>query len=417
MNKIKKLAASLTAFSVAAAIASCGAPTIGSGSANAVTIDGYEIKAGIFIFYTMQSYNDAKTQLAEEMDATPSLSEVEDAEIDGVDSTKWIQDKATQYCSDFVAIEREFEKIGGELSEEDLEEIDSSVEKVMSNDSQYNYTENGISEESLRDIATISYKSNYIFNYYYGTEGEKGISEDELKDYFDNNFARVKYVSMSYLDSEGNKLDESGKKKIRDMANEYADRVNKKSSAQEKLFEMNEVIDDYNDYVAEQTAESTEGDAEAAVTTTTTSEDNSTETTTTTTTDAHANERLIQKPVTTTASNDNAEQPAVTTTQSASSKSSEKLNNYVFNDLTDYDKAVVFDDEENDSIYVIIRSDLKERLNEDDLWTEDNIEYLQSLRFNDEFIEYMKKISDAYTVERNDSAYKRYEPFDDIVLE
>ena len=51
MNKIKKIAAGLTAFSVAATMAACSAPAIGSGTSEAVTIDGYEVKSGVFILY------------------------------------------------------------------------------------------------------------------------------------------------------------------------------------------------------------------------------------------------------------------------------------------------------------------------------------------------------------------------------
>jgi hypothetical protein len=421
MNKLKKLAAALSAVAVAASLASCGTPTIGSGSSVAVTIDGYDINAGIFIFYIMQSYSDAQDEISEETGATPSASEVEDSEIDGVDATTWIQDKATQYCSDFVAIERVFDEIGGELSDEDLDEIDTIVSNVVENDSTYNYVSNGIGEDSLYAIASISYKSDYIFNYYYGFEGEKGMSEDELKEYFDNNFARVKYVSLSYLDEDGNKLDESGKKEIRTMADEYAERINSKSTSEEKLYEMDAVIEDYDEYVEEQSAVETEDtdsedtDSEEAVTTTTVTTTDVTETTTTTTTDPHANEKLIQK-VTTAVTEDDDEAEAVTETTTQSS--SDKLKEYIFNDLTEYDKAVVFDDEENDYVYVVIRADLNERLTEDDLWTEDNIESLLEMNFNEDFVEYMKEISDSYDVKKNNSAYRRYKPFDDdIVLE
>lgn len=419
MKNIKRMTAALAALSIAATMSSCGTPTIGSGSSTALTVDGYDIKAGIFIFYTMQSYNDAKSQLAEDMDgATPTLEQVEDAQLDGVDSTQWIQDKATQYCSDFVAIQKEFDKIGGELSAEDLDEIDTMVQNIVAQDTQYHYISNGISEDSLREIASVGYKSDFIFNYYYGTDSEQGMSEDELKDYFNNNFARVKYVNLSYLDADGNALDESGKKKIRDMANDYAKRVNSKSSTEEKLFEMNDVISDYNEYVASLSAVEEETETEAVTTTTTVAEAETT-TTTTTTTGAHDNERIIQKP-TTASSEKEKNESAETTTQSASQKSAENLNNYIFDKLpeAEYNKAVVLDDEENDSIYVIIRADLKERLNDDDLWVDSNIEYLQSLNFSEDFTDYMKKISDAYEVDRNNSAYSRYKPFDDdIVLE
>jgi uncharacterized membrane-anchored protein YjiN (DUF445 family) len=205
------------------------------------------------------------------------------------------------------------------------------------------------------------------------------------------------------------------------MADEYAERINSKSTSEEKLYEMDAVIEDYDEYVEEQSAVETEDtdsedtDSEEAVTTTTVTTTDVTETTTTTTTDPHANEKLIQK-VTTAVTEDDDEAEAVTETTTQSS--SDKLKEYIFNDLTEYDKAVVFDDEENDYVYVVIRADLNERLTEDDLWTEDNIESLLEMNFNEDFVEYMKEISDSYDVKKNNSAYRRYKPFDDdIVLE
>lgn len=402
MNRIKKFAAALTAFSVAATMASCSAPAIGSGSANAVKVDDYQVKAGVFIFYTLTSYFEAREIVGSDADA----EEIEDAHIDNLEATEWIQNKATEYCSDFVAIEKEFDKIGAELTDEERETIDSAVEQYAGLDI---YTENGIGEESVRTIITNEYKRQHVFDYYYGFDGEWGMSEDELKDYFDENFARVKYITLSYLDAEGNELDDSGKKEIREMAEDYADRVNSKSGDMEKLFEMNEVKEDYDEYVADQTAALSTDTVTTTTTTTTTTV--SSETTTTTTTDPYANERVIQKQTTTTPSEENEAVTTTATTLSASQKSQQKLNAFVFSELDELNKAVVFNDEENDAIYVVIRADLRERMTEDDYWSEDYIQALQSQNFEEDFADYIEGISAAYAVERNKSAYKRYSPF------
>lgn len=418
MNRIKKFAAALTAFSVAAAMAACSAPAIGSGTSDAVTIDGYEVKSGVFIFYTLTAYYEARDIVAgDDAQTTPTLEEVKDAHIDNLESSEWIQNKATEYCADFVAVEKEFEKIGGKLTAEEFDEADQQVDSVIESDL---YTDNGISAESARDIFLNESKREHVFDYYYGFEGEKGFSEDELKDYFDENFARVKLVTLSYLDAAGEELDDTGKKKIRDMADDYAEEINSKSGEMAKLYAMNDVIDDYNDYVSEQqeklaeeqaAATSTEP-AETVTTTTTTTTTTETETTTTTTTNPYANERIMMKNTTTTPSEDSEEaESTTTTTESAAQKSANKLNDYVFEELNSYDTAVVFDDEENDCIYVLIRADLRERMTEDDLWSEDYISSLQSMKFSEEFVDYIKELASTYTAERNKSAYRRYAPF------
>lgn len=409
MNRIKKFAAALTAFSVAATMAACSSPTIGSGSANAVTIDDYEVRSGIFIFYTLTAYFEASDILSEDSGVTPTADEIEDAHIDNLEAKEWIQNKATEYCADFVAIEKEFDKIGGELSEEDIDSVESQIEQV---DEIELYSANGIGKDSAREIALNSYKRQYVFDYYYGFDGEWGMSEDELKDYFDDNFARVKYVTLSYLDSDGNELDESGKKEIRELAYDYADRINEESDVMDKLYEMNDVMDDYSEYVEEQAAALNTDTATTTTTTTTTTTATETTTTTTTTTNPYENEQLIQKVTTTTVdSSDSAAVTGTTTTQSASQKSSENLSKFVFNELEELNKAVVFDDEENNNIYVVIRADLRDRMKDDDLWSEDYITALQSMNFNEDFADYIEDIVEAYSVKRNKSAYRRYSPF------
>ena len=73
-------------------------------------------------------------------------------------------------------------------------------------------------------------------------------------------------------------------------------------------------------------------------------------------------------------------------------------------------KAEVYDYDEN-TIYVIIRGDLRERMTEDDYWSEDYIYNLQLLKYNDDFVDYLEKLSDSIVPQKNDSSFKRYEPF------
>lgn len=412
MKKMKKIGAAVTALSMAATLASCSAPTIGAGTADALTVDNYEIPAGVFIFYTLSAYLEASDIIAEgsETGTTPTVEEVEDSHIDNLTAKEWIQNKATDYCSEFVAVEREFEKINGELTSEDNETVESQLEQI---EQIAIYTSNGISDESAKAIFENECKRNHVFDYYYGFEGEKGMSEDELKDYFDENFARVKYITLSYLDAEGNELSESDKKEVRDLAEDYAERINDIDDTMEKLFELDAAQEDYDTYVEEKTAELQE-EAGVATTTTTTTTTTAAETTTTTTTttDPYANESLVQKYTTTTT--EESEDPAVvttTTTLSASDQSAINLNDYIFEELTELNKAVVFDDEENDAIYVVIRADLRERMTDDDLWSEDYIYGLQSMNYGEEFTDFITELAKTYTVKRNKSAYRRYSPF------
>lgn len=404
MKKSKKLLAAVTAVSVAATMISCGAPTIGKGSSIAITIDGYEVPAGVFIFYTINSYYEAYSIVSENnTGSTIKVDDVKKSHIDNIDAADWIQNKATEYCESYVVIEKEFEKLDIELTSEELDEIEGNLAQFSAYPI---YSENGIGESSIRALLENEYKSNYVFENYYGFEGEKGMSEEELKDYFDENFARVKYFSLSLLDGEGNELDEDGKKEIKERAEKYAKDINSKSKIMDKLFEIDAAEEDYNTYVEEQKAAT-----DTATTTTTTTTTTSSTETTTTTTDPYAKEILLPKRTTTTPDKSDSNKPktTTTTTESESTKSLNKLNDFVFNEL-ELNKAEVFDDGIN-KLYVVIRADLRERMTEDGYWTEDYIKGLQQTEYKDDYEDLIEEIASKMTIDKNKSAYRRYAPF------
>lgn len=401
MINIRKIAAAAVSVSLASTLFGC-TPSIGSGSTTALTIDGYEVPSGVFIYYTLQGYNEASKVLQQQNGTAPSVKDLRNANIDYVDSTDWIQDKATEYCIKYAAILKEFENIGGELSPEDLDDAAASAEYIMASDP--GLESNGISLDSLTKIAENTYREKILFDYYYGFEGSDGCSEEELKDYFDENFARIKYISISLLDDEGEKLSEDEIRKRRKMAQDYADEINDKSGNKAKFQEMDSAIDDYYDYLAAQT---TSADDTPTTTTTTTAAPNIA--TTTTTADPYINERLMQRETTTEAAEEGSDTETEAAEPTENEKNQTKFNNFIFNDLKPY-KAEVYDFSD-ETIYVIIRGDLRERMTEDDYWSEDYISNLQSMKFYDSFVEKMDAKADALSYEKNKSAYRRYAPF------
>jgi hypothetical protein len=65
----------------------------------------------------------------------------------------------------------------------------------------------------------------------------------------------------------------------------------------------------------------------------------------------------------------------------------------------------------DDTVYIVIRADIKERMTEDDLWTESKIESLLSERYYEDFEKMMKDIVKSYDVKKNNTAYRKYTPF------
>ncbi|MCR4795216.1 MAG: hypothetical protein K5898_08640 [Ruminococcus sp.] len=416
MNKFNKFAAAAVAFALAAASTSCGAPeaiTFGKSSQTALTVDGYDVPAGVFIFNEIYAYNSARYELYSKNGQMPSMDDVENATFESKGALEWIQDKATEACREFVANEKEFEKIGGELSPEDLAEV---KDVLAANISDTSYSANGVGEASLRKVIENSYKSDVVFKHYYGIDAEKGCSEDELKKYYQDKTTRVKYFTISLVDENGEQYGPDEKRILNKMADEYVNDINSQTSNEKKLKKIEECEEKYKEYVDKRAAEAAEKAAkeagETVTTTTTTTTTAPSGTTTTTTVDPFAKEVLVTK-YTTTVAEENDDATATTTTlsaeQEAAKKSQQDYNDYLFNKLSDYKaEKYKYDD---DTIYVVIKADIKERMTEDDLWSKNAIDSLLSERYYKDFQDMMKGIAEGLSVKRNNTAYSRYSPF------
>ncbi len=419
MKNTNRFAAAALAFAIAAVSTGCSAPsgpTIGNGTKNALTIDGYDVPAGIFITYELTAYNSAASQYISSTSAMPTPDDIKKFRIGGTDASTWIQDQATEQCRQFVAIEKEFDKINGTLTDEEEDMVNSSVKSLSEADRDF-YEKNGVGDESLKKIAAFEFKVTHVFEHYYGIDRPNGCTEDELKQYYLDNNARVKYIEIKTADSQGNKYDEDTIHDLEKLADSYVKQINAEKDNDDKLAKVDELQEAYTEYAATiTTTVSGQTTSATTTTTTTTTTTDASATTTTTTTDPHANEKIIAKITTTTAA---ANSETVTTTpveKTDAEKASEAFDTKLFgSDMPLYTaERYQYDD---DTIYVIIKADLEERINADDLWTEDFKEALIQNRYASVFADWIEEIAKGYSVEKNKSAYKRYEPFDKLELE
>lgn len=413
MKKINRFAAAALAFAIATTATGCSAPgavTIGNGTKYALTVDGYEVPAGIFINNEINAYRTAMYQIAMTNNSIPTFEEMKKLHIGSMETEDWIQEEATETCKRFVAIEKEFDKIGGQLTQEEEDEITNYIKSINKEDKEFT-EENGIGEESIIIAQRNTYKQNYLFKHYYGIDSERGCSEDDLKQYFSDNTARIKYVAIKTTDADGAALSEDEKRELDNMIDDYIEEINSETDNQAKMKKVDDIKEEYNEYLAAQTT-SASGDVSVttstATTTTTAASSDSNAATTTTTTDPYANEVTVTKYTTTAPMEDSA----VTTTQAEeteSQKAEKALNAKIFGDLPTY-KAVKYQ-YDNDTVYVLIKGDITERLTDDDLWSEEQILTVLTQRYGQDFIDWIKSITEGYTVEKNNSAYKRYAPF------
>ena len=285
---LKKLKRCLTAFIAAAVMASAATGcTIGKNTANAMTIDGYELKAGIYILYQNSSLEEAKSKAAEENEELDTTDEeaLRACKIEGKDFLDWVNEKTMEKCLEHVTVIKKFDELKLTLEDKDLTSIDNYADSVYAEENDSNvYYLNGIGKDSFKEVLKNSYRSNAIFDALYGEGGSEGVKEDELKEYYLENNARVKYVALDLHDTDGNELDDAGKKEMKQMADDYLAKVRGKRG-EELLTAFDEIKADYDDYVSKKTAEANGESTEEETTEAETTEAATTETTVTTATE------------------------------------------------------------------------------------------------------------------------------------
>lgn len=444
MFKWKKAAAGILAVAMTGACAACGSST-----AYALTIDGVQIKAGVYIYYSYAAHTEAVSTLSSQNSELDTKDDdvVKAQKLDGVSTEEWIRNKALEYCQRHVAVEKKCEELSIELDEEELSEISDSIETFW-DANQEAFERNGISKESVELVLENTYKANDLFLYYYDVDGEKGVTKEELKEYYIDNNARVRYIQFKLTDADGNALEEDEKQEVLDMAEDYLKEVKALQDDEDAMLdEMDAIQTEYEEYVAAQTAtsatdeegneipaetteeteattatEETEGadvteaatsDAETAettvandaertgeTTTTAATEDTSEgETTETTTTTApFANENIIAKVTT----DEDTKEEDVTYSPS------KKAYDFIFQDAKIGVPELI---EDEDACYLIIRLNIEDRMNEDDLWTDTQQTSVISQKYTDAFEELRDSWCREQTVEENERAIKRYDPF------
>lgn len=473
MKLWKRITAAVTTLCMVFTCFACGEDT-----GIAMTIDGYDVRAGIYLYYVVNAYNDAISVATENGESFADCETTKDIKkilkhttIDDISVEEWIQNKATESCIEYVAIQREFDRLGLELSGEDLAEVDSSLASTLTFFADF-FEDSGISEQSAKDILTSQKKLDLIWQAYYGEGGSVGVQEDTLYDYYAEHYLRYKYISMPLKDGEGNLLKADGKAEIEKMAEDYLARLEKKSDNEADLMEeFDYLIEEHEAYVTslsnaavtttdengstvttettakitttektttstEETTDSTEttvagetttAPAETTTTTTTTTIAETTDTTdtgtstTTTTTTTNAlgydvDEEVLVAVSTSATENEKPEGAETTTTTAPTYTPCQKVYEWVADADTAYNEPTLIKDDE--CYYIVMKMDIRDRMTENDLWSDSAKESIRSTVYYEEFESMMSEdVYSKFTEQRNEKAYKRYKVLDVDVVE
>lgn len=132
LKKAKKI---LTGIIASAMVLSCAGCGTGKSTAYALTVDGYQVKAGVYIYYQYTAFQEAKNlaqKANEKLDVTDEKA-LKKVKINDKDFLQWVEDKTTTACAEHVAVMKKFDEMELSLKESDIESIESSVESAYEN--------------------------------------------------------------------------------------------------------------------------------------------------------------------------------------------------------------------------------------------------------------------------------------------
>lgn len=360
------------------------------------TVDGTEIRNGIYLSQMMAAYSNARNAVNEAKEEAGDTSEIDDLfdeSIDGVSAEEWIKTETVELVKRYVAIEKLFDSKGLSLSDEERNEITESINNDWDAESinyygfslsvatyygyptlgEY-YESIGIGKDSLKDMDLNALKEEKLFLDYFTNDEEAKVSEDEINAYLSENYANVKYIQVPFEDYAGIWLDEEDDAEeiaaLKAKAQSYVDRFNAGESIIDIMYEQ-DLINAQNDAVVAAETALEDEDAEQP-------EDF----------DAYIEEA---KNAATAEKAETVEELEIIISKESSSLSDE-LTEFIWKTEAD-GKAYYLEGEK--SAYLVIRDDITTKTE----WKENNKVYILEQITGDEFDEYLESVYADYKVD------------------
>ena len=227
MNSVKKLTAVAVAAALAVSAAGCTDQSWSYKSDNA------SLSAGTYIYNLLNGYYEAYDLVESPDEAKDILKvEVKGSDTDSVEKTveQYAYDVADDTTTRMIAVEELFKKYDLTYNETEDQAARSYADQVWS--TAKNTLEGyGISKDSFNYCyCEYTVKYGQVFEHLYGKDGEKYVTDDDLKSYFEDNYTGYAYImiGMSETDENGEtvakSLDEF--KKTEDNLSKYVKMIN-----------------------------------------------------------------------------------------------------------------------------------------------------------------------------------------------
>ena len=147
---------------------------------------------GAYIYYLSNAYQEALTLVEDD------TKSVFDQEIEGKDGTQWVKDRARESLKLMYYVDQRMEDLGLTLDEDDQSQIESLTGSQWSAYSA-SFDQYGIAQTSVeRAYSQFIVEYQKVFEAIYGPGGEKEVSDDELREYYEGAYVDVDYFTCAY---------------------------------------------------------------------------------------------------------------------------------------------------------------------------------------------------------------------------
>ncbi len=230
-----------------------------------------ELAIGVYIYSLKNAYSQAETYAKKLDDYDSSKDSWLDMEITDDDGNKqvareWIKDKAKETCLSYLVVDEQLKKEGVEIDKDMIASADEAAETNWNvgpyasygyiSPMSEQYEPYGVSLESFAYCSNeYGIKYQALFDKLYEKGGSKEVSDDELTEYFTENYTDYKYLPVNLYSST---TDEAGQqsnvalsdkeiKKIKEELDKYAKDINngkKFDDVKEAYMKANNVTND-----------------------------------------------------------------------------------------------------------------------------------------------------------------------------
>ena len=380
-------------------LSGCSTPRV------AMTVDGKEYTTGEYLAYLYNAYLQVYSQQLYYYASSGSYTEDQiwemtfpygegDDEVE-LELAEYLKKTAQDTIVRQKALENMMEKYDISISDEDKAEMEKQLDGLTDD----SVLPMGFNAEHYRSMyQAVNYNEQTLFYGLYDVGGKEGMTEDEMRDYFDKNYYSYKAITISLVDDDGEALSDEEIEKVRTRLEGYLEQYNKSK-------DFDAVIEEYE--ADEAAATSTSGSSTTSTTTTASTTSTTTSTPSTTSTTAASKDASASSTGSTT----------TTTTTDPNLHNIEGAESYSDEDFlkalqsVDEGSAEIVEYKANgttDTMALILRLD-PEKANGDNYYENSHDGIIYNAKY-ESFNDMVETTADGLTVEINDRAIDMCDP-------